>query len=231
VAAAEVAGVDACKGGWVAVVLAGEPPAFVRAHLRQRFGELLADLGGAAVVAVDIPIGLLEDRWRAADTEARTRLGPARSSLFMTPPRPALQAATHAEATRVCAAITGKGCSVQAWGLRRRIFEVEALAAGPGGERLYEVHPELCFLAMHGDVHLGAAKKTWAGQDARRALLAADGIVLPADLGAAGRAAPDDVLDAAAAAWSAARIAAGLAEALPDKPEYDDNGRRIAIWR
>ena len=41
--AAEVAGVDG-KGGWVAVVLAGEPPVFERAHLRPRFAELLAEL-------------------------------------------------------------------------------------------------------------------------------------------------------------------------------------------
>jgi predicted RNase H-like nuclease len=38
------------------------------------------------------------------------------------------------------------------------------------------------------------------------------------------------VLDAAAAAWSADRIATGTAKALPDPPELTTAGRRIAIW-
>ena len=65
--AAEVAGVDGCKGGWVAV-LAGEPPVFERAHLRPRLAELLAELAVAAVVGVDMPIGLSDDGWRPSPT-------------------------------------------------------------------------------------------------------------------------------------------------------------------
>jgi predicted RNase H-like nuclease len=39
----------------------------------------------------------------------------------------------------------------------------------------------------------------------------------------------DDVLDAAAAAWSANRIAKGEAVSLPDPPESKD-GLQVAIW-
>jgi predicted RNase H-like nuclease len=39
----------------------------------------------------------------------------------------------------------------------------------------------------------------------------------------------DDVLDAAAAAWSADRLARGEAEPLPDPPAMVD-GREVAIW-
>jgi predicted RNase H-like nuclease len=39
----------------------------------------------------------------------------------------------------------------------------------------------------------------------------------------------DDVLDAAAAAWTAARIARGVAVSLPDPPEAQD-GLEVAIW-
>ena len=53
---------------------------------------------------------------------------------------------------------------------------------------------------------------------ARRALLAGVGISLPGNLAAAGAAAPDDILDAAAVAWSADRIARGQASSLPDPP-------------
>ncbi len=39
----------------------------------------------------------------------------------------------------------------------------------------------------------------------------------------------DDVLDAAAAAWSAHRIATGVAQSLPEPPEVV-NGHLVAIW-
>jgi hypothetical protein len=49
-----------------------------------------------------------------------------------------------------------------------------------------------------------ASKKSWAGACERRYALSVSGIELPAELGEAGvRAGFDDVLDAAAAAWSA----------------------------
>src|SRR3712207_3556125 len=59
---------------------------------------------------------------------------------------------------------------------------------------------------------LAYAKKTWSGQARRRELLARHGIVLPDMLGPAGQAPPDDVLDAAAVAWSAPP-----ASPLPDR--------------
>ena len=40
----------------------------------------------------------------------------------------------------------------------------------------------------------------------------------------------EDVLDAAAISWSARRIAEGCSESLPDPPETDALGLRLAIW-
>jgi hypothetical protein len=56
-----------------------------------------------------------------------------------------------------------------------------------------------------------------------------DGTVLPDNLGAAGDVPCDDILDAAAAAWSAHRIAKDMAASLPDPPQFVD-GQSIAIW-
>jgi predicted RNase H-like nuclease len=53
--------------------------------------------------------------------------------------------------------------------------------------------------------------------------------VLPDNLGAAGAVPCDDILDAAAAAWSAHRIAKGIASSLPDPAQFVD-GQSIAIW-
>ena len=53
--------------------------------------------------------------------------------------------------------------------------------------------------------------------------------MLPDKLGPAGQAPPDDILDAAAVAWSAHRMATGAAQSHPSPPE-ENNGVRIAIW-
>ncbi|MBX6391199.1 MAG: DUF429 domain-containing protein [Frankia sp.] len=82
---------------------------------------------------------------------------------------------------------------------------------------------------------LAYAKTTWAGAARRRALLRAAGIVLPDDLGPANVVPPVDVLDAAAVAWSAHRVATGQAGRLPavgarGSDQLDDRGEPIAIW-
>lgn len=75
------------------------------------------------------------------------------------------------------------------------------------------------------------SKKTWAGHERRRRLLAEQGITVRSELGQAGAyAAVDDVLDAAAAAWVASAHARGTTRSLPDPPEPMSRGGRGAIW-
>ena len=95
-------------------------------------------------------------------------------------------------------------------------------------EELVEVHPEVSFWAMT-EHEVGFSKHTWNGHYHRRALLQSAGILLPSGLldGFAGLAGADDVLDAAAAAWSAARYARGEAKSLPGEARP---GERQVIW-
>jgi predicted RNase H-like nuclease len=74
---------------------------------------------------------------------------------------------------------------------------------------------------------LRCRKKSAGGALERIALLRRDGIDIDR-LDAAARVPLDDVLDAAAAAWSAHRIANGTARSLPDPPEIVD-GYPVAI--
>ena len=108
----------------------------------------------------------------------------------------------------------------------RRILEVQEIA--PGDERVYEVHPEVSFRALAD--HCLPRKRSWNGHMQRRALLVKAGIVIPDYLKHAGTAGADDILDAAVAAWSAGRVAAGKAMSLPCPPERGHGGRKIAIW-
>ena len=213
-----VAGVDAWRKGWV-IVLARER-VVVKTLCEATFARTLDLVADAAVVAVDIPIGLPKSGVRAADLEARAAVGPRRSSVFLTPPRPAFLAADVAAARRIHPSLTS-----QAWALRAKILEVEALL----DDRVFEVHPEVSFAALAGR-HLAHPKRSWNGQMERRRLLADAGLEFPDELPAAVGAVPvDDVLDAAAAAWSAGRIAGGDGSHLPADPPVE--GRRpVAIW-
>ena len=215
-----VTGVDACRGGWVAVTLDDSGPAVVRAD-KTLAGLLGRDLAG--VTGIDMPLGLLESGWREADLAARGLLGPRRSSVFAIPPRPVWELDSYQAANARCRELTGQGFSVQAWGLRAKLLEADRYRTACG-HPLYEVHPELAFGALAG-APLAHSKHTEAGRDRRRELLAGAGIVLPAV-----RLAPvTDTLDAAAVAWSARRIAEGRAAVVPDKPQRDERGGEIAI--
>jgi predicted RNase H-like nuclease len=221
-----VAGVDACRNGWVAVALAAPagPEVAVRADVS--LAALLTpwlDQGGM-IAGIDMPLGLLEKGWREADRAARDLLGPRRSSVFAIPPRAVWAEASYPLANERCRELTGQGFSIQAWGLRARLLEANRYR-----ERcrhpLYEVHPELAFAAMAGQP-LAHSKHTLAGRDLRRQLLSRAGIEIPAVTPAALTA---DVLDAAAVAWSARRVAAGRAVTLPAQPQRDRADREIAI--
>ncbi|MGW7366277.1 DUF429 domain-containing protein [Streptomyces sp. NPDC054841] len=228
--AVAVLGIDACPGGWVAVEL--REGRFAGARVGTCLRSLLREAGNAAVgvVAVDMPLGLLDAGWRRADTEAAALLGRLRGSVFRVPPHAVWQEEDYEAANRRCRELTGSGLSRQSWGLAAKLREANDCLADTGGDRLFEVHPEVSFRALAQGTPLPHRKKSWAGQMTRRSLLAAAGIVLPDDLQDAGRVPPDDVLDAAAAAWSAHRIAQGRAQCLPDPPQHDRRGRPIAIW-
>ncbi|RKS80024.1 putative RNase H-like nuclease [Motilibacter peucedani] len=228
-----VLGVDACRGGWVGVLLALGRPSV--ALFAPRAAELVARAGAAAaaltVVGIDIPVGLSAGGPRQADLLAARELGARRSSVFRTPSRAALEAPTHAEANARSRAAGGEGVSAQAYALRTKVLEVDAwLRDRTAGPRVVEVHPELSYAVLTG-APARHPKRTWAGSEERRAALRAAGIELAGDLGEAGeRAGPDDVLDAAVAAWSAARVATGAARSLPDPPEELEDGVLAAIW-
>ncbi|MEV0661771.1 DUF429 domain-containing protein [Actinomadura luteofluorescens] len=223
-----VLGVDACKAGWVGIAVGDGP---VRSYFAPLIDDLVREAGPLDVVAIDIPIGLPDTGARMADELARAMVGPRRaSSVFTTPARAAIECDDYATAAAESRRRTGKGLSRQAYGLRAKVLQVDRWVRGQSGVRVVEVHPEVSFVAMAGGP-LSASKTTWSGFAERRALLAAAGITLVDRLGTAGtKAKPDDVLDAAAAAWTAQRVADGTARCVPDPPEVFSDELPAAIW-
>jgi hypothetical protein len=70
-----VAGADACRGGWIAIVL--DDGRVAESLLAPTFTWLLGELDAAAAIAVDILIGLPSEGVRAADVAARAFVRPA----------------------------------------------------------------------------------------------------------------------------------------------------------
>jgi len=226
-----VLGADACPGAWIGIAVCGPD---VRAYLDTEIEALVAQAaadGPLAVVGIDMPIGLADSGHRRADVLARAAAGPRWQSVFMTPVRTALQAGDYATAQAENRRLGGGGISRQAFGLRAKIGQVDRwIRTPPAGLRVVEAHPELSFGAMAG-APLPERKSTWAGVVRRRQLLASHGIALPDGLGAPGQTAgPDDVLDAAAVAWTAARVASDHARCLPDPPDRFSDGIECAVW-
>jgi predicted RNase H-like nuclease len=207
---AHIVGVDGTKGGWVAVTL--ENGRFASDHLLP-IETSFDELGDVEVIAIDVPIGFGP---RDADAAARDFLKGAASTVFSTPSRELLERPFG----------PGLGISAQAHALGPRILHVTRLAETD--PRIHEVHPEVSFRAMNGGRPLRYRKKSTGGALERIALLTREGIAL-SRLTAAATAPLDDVVDAAAAAWSAQRIARGEAQSLPDSRAPVD-GRPVVIW-
>ena len=224
-----VAGIDGCRTGWVAfkVVLPSLSSSVeiidVVATLRRRPSSLL-------YLTIDIPIGLL-DRSRACDRAAKKLLGrPRGSSVFATPCRSALSAVNHANASAINARATGRGLSRQAWGIASKIKQVDDEVTPEFQQWFFEVHPEVCFWALAGGHAMEYRKKTQAGVNERVDLLrncfpSIEEHLKDRPIGVA----KDDLLDAAAAAWTALRIHAGVAQSVCN-PERDDKGLSLTIW-
>ncbi len=213
-----VVGVDACKAGWVGVVL-DQDGRVVDVLLTATIASLVsaaAETRTIRVVGIDIPIGLPDRGERPVDAAARKLLKGAASSVFTTPTRSALSQDDPDAASKINREFEGKGISRQSWGLKRKILDVDGWLEHHPAHDVIEVHPELAFQAMAGHP-LRYNKRSWAGVVLRQRLLSEHGLDIPIEH-AAGRTGFDDVADAGAAAWSAFRKAIGRAVPVLDPP-------------
>ncbi len=184
--------------------------------------------GEVAAVAIDMPIGLLADRPRRCDIEARVVLGPRRSTVFPAPLRPTLGAVDYADACRLSRAASGKALSKQAYNLLPRIAELDLLLDGldqTDAASVHEAHPECAFLRLNGEPLTSKHHKD--GRDQRRDLLARALGSRFDELLATAKAPLTDLLDATALTVTADHIVAGTTIRLGG--EIDPTGKRAEI--
>ncbi|MEM8923574.1 MAG: DUF429 domain-containing protein [Actinomycetota bacterium] len=227
-----VAGVDGCGGRWLVVTAASTGPVDrLDAALVDALDDLVADhrAGRLAALAVDMPIGLLEDRPRPADRAARAARGSRRSSVFPAPARVTLGATDYAEACERSRRVSGKALSKQTFHLLGPIGQLDRLL-GPDDTAVVEAHPELAFARLDDDRPL-PAKRSEDGRRRRIELLtahfgpafdrlieAAPGTGLPVE----------DLLDATALVVTARHLVAGTSRHLGGEVT-DAGGKRVQI--
>ncbi|MBI1383370.1 MAG: DUF429 domain-containing protein [Rhizobiales bacterium] len=251
--AADAYGADGCPGGWLVVRWPASATADasgsndgssdLEVFITPRLGDLLARLRPTDHLAIDIPIGLADHvtrGGRGCDTAARRLLGERQSALFAVPSRAAVMAASYVEACATAFATSDppRKVSKQCYNIFPKIREADRLLTPALQERVVECHPEVAFCAMNGWRPLALPKKVKSrpapeGLDLRRNLLSEAGFPVAALVGfswPARLAGADDLLDAAACAWTARRRIAGNARRFPDEPMRDRRGLRMEIW-
>ncbi|NBD31012.1 MAG: DUF429 domain-containing protein [Alphaproteobacteria bacterium] len=226
-----VAGIDGCKGGWVAVSV--EFGAFSRAcgHEHESLETLLSGLD-ADMAIVDIPIGLSSGpAGRTVEKAMRALLKGKASSVFNTPCRQALEANSYEEASRRNADVLGIKLSRQTYGIMPKIVEADQAVRGLGQNRIKEGHPEVSFcVADEGPIRANksiAKGMLWRAGVLQR--LGFDLASLARSLPDDAKAKPDDVIDAAILCWSAQRAALGTSQTIPPDPDKDEMGLMMSI--
>ena len=223
-----VAGVKPCSGGWLvaAAKLHGTTFAPEAPRVIETFVDVLDQRPGFAAIAVGVPIGYLdkfESGGRDCDREARRLLGFRRGSAVRSAP---IRRQLEEESTNLDGldAVTRK--------LLPRYREV-AIEMQPYRQRtVYEVHPEISFFQLNDDVPLRWSKRTAAGQQERREILArripGGERIYDAKIT---RVPASHLLDVAAFMWTARRIFAKAAARIPMDPQWDEEGLRMEIVR
>ena len=231
-----VAGVDGTPDGWAVVIMEAG-----RLSIRKdaAFSNIFDGATDFDIVAVDIPIGLLdayEVGGRVCDRAARSFLGrPRGSSVFPAPVRPVLAATTWEDACARSRASApgGKGVNKQTFALLPKIREVdELLQTRPKlPEVVREIHPEVSFSALVG-TPMTHRKATLLGREERQRALARSFPELHViEKDGRDQGLPiEDILDATVACWSALRLVGGKGRSLPDVIPLDSTGLPMAIW-
>jgi len=228
-------GIDGCRGGWAVAILRGNQLSF---SIEKTFFDCKKFTQSSKLTFVDMPIGLTNAVWgRICEAEARKDIPTNyKSSIFTCPCLSAVYSETFEDANQAQRKITGKGLSIQAWNITKKIKEIDLLmkAKKMSFTNIYESHPEICFSLLNNGVYL-SKKKTKEGIRERIELLERHSPIqdiLDSTLTGTKRSTVmiDDLLDAACLAVSAQKAFRNNLCFYPkDKTQLNEEGLNIQI--
>jgi predicted RNase H-like nuclease len=235
-----VVGLDGCPAGWIASFGVPTVPKGFRTKLFNSFQEVLDHFeGNLGVMAVDMPIGLLDAAkpgGRECEVQARTILRPCASRVFSSPVYAAIARESFALASKINknSSEHNQGISRQCFGLFPKLRQVHHCMTVERQRYIVETHPELGFAAMNGGEVVKESKRSNVGRELRLTLLGRNGFqdvhseferYRKVDV------ANDDILDAYSCAWVAIRYSRGVARRIPVEAQVDSRGLRMEMWQ
>ena len=217
-----VFGIDGCKYGWLVAQLQGNKN--ISFWLIESLDNINDINKKSSVIGIDIPLELHGKGTRMAEKEARVFLGSRASTIFSPPAIKTLNAKTYEDACRINYKEEGKKISKQTWYILNKIKEARKIYLDKASnKKLFEIHPELSFMAMNNMKVLSDSKKTIEGRKKRLKLI---NIYYPHFNFSQVRekflrkdVADDDILDVIAVLWSTQKIIDNIASYVPKKPE------------
>ena len=216
----KVAGLDGCPAGWL--IFYGYDNEF-DFQLISSIEEATPIFEECRNIFIDIPIGLSSKAYQRQVEGQMRKLLQGRSSTIFTPPcREAVQRKDHAVANKFNRQVTGKGLSVQAFNISKKIAEVDNFLRTKRNFSLQESHPEIC-------------SKILKGQQERRDIIASISPDLDLSIEKAlgqypkKQVRPDDIIDAAILCLSAQVSMAYHKLVWKDANYFDDEGIEVSI--
>jgi len=218
----DIFGIDGCRFGWV--VAEEKTKGHLSIQLIESLNYLESVISKKAIAGIDIPLAIHKKGFRMADAEARVLLKSRASTIFSAPAKETLLSDNYNDACAINESICGKKISKQSWFLFSKIKEARTIFCQAHKKiKLYEVHPELSFMAMNDMRVIELGKKTDEGFKMRHKLVKKLFSKFDFEQTRANfkrcDVADDDILDAIAVLWSTQKIVANIASYVPKKPE------------
>ena len=218
-----IIGMDGCSAGWFTTKIADKQSLIF--NIIEDLNDDYLKKSNLSHIGIDIPLYLSKTGKRRAEIEARFLLKKRACTIFSPPTFNVLRAKNYIDACEINFKECGNRISKQSWNLFPKIKEAQKFLENNLTFQvgIFEIHPELSFMAMNDMNLIEASKKTDIGKKIRIKLIQK---FFPSFSFESVRkkykknqVQDDDILDCISVLWSTQRIVDNIAQSVPKKPE------------
>ena len=218
-----IIGMDGCSAGWFTTKIADKQSLIF--NIIEDLNDDYLKKSNLSHIGIDIPLYLSKTGKRRAEIEARFLLKKRACTIFSPPTFNVLRAKNYIDACEINFKECGNRISKQSWNLFPKIKEAQKflennLICQVG---IFEIHPELSFMAMNDMNLIEASKKTEIGKKIRIKLIQkffpSFSFESVRDQYKKYQVHDDDILDSISIVWSTQRIVDNIAQSVPKNPE------------